>query len=410
MIKEIIGILAQEGIEFIYAPQRMAQNVFHDVEKDFPYIHLEVATNEKIAYELAFSASIVKKRSAFLTNTHSLLHALDPIMSSTYMGVLGAMVVLVLRDTEEDVTYLGPFAKIPFVVEGEEKNFPQAIGFGIYISEKFGIPVIVELDLTCLKGEIKVEKKLTEKRADPAQFVKETRRWAATPSLRYSLHVLLNEKIRKIREEFELYQGNVSKINGETGFLTYRKKAVDLFARDLSYFVLSTVYPLPSRLVSTFMEKVSEVFIISDPYSVIQFQLESYREKLRPSYEEEALQKRTYKKEEVVYGYLVLRDTLGPASSMNMAHAIKKLNPDERVLALTYEDNFFHSGLAAFINTLYNGSDYHLLILTEKREAEIINFMEALNFKNYHFIRDFDELKFYAEKKGFTVLILGGKI
>lgn len=411
MFEEIIDILLTEGIDFIYTANKGLRPLKDKIEKTSSAVHFEVATNEKIAYELAFAASIVKKRSAFLTNTHNLFEAIDPIMSSAYMGVLGAMLVIVIRDTEDDVAFLGPFSKLPVIIEENQLRLREAVSFGSYISERFEIPVLLELGMADLKNRITYkEKKSTDMKKSTAQFVKDTSRWAATPSFRYHLHVLLNEKIKKIKEEFESYSGNRCNIKGKTGFVTYRESEVSFFKDDFSTLVLSTVHPLPSRFVSNFMEKMDDVFIVSDPHSVIQFQLDSFKEKIRSCSEGRPSSRSMMKKDEVIFGYRLIRDAFGPASSMNMAHAIKKLNPEEKILALTYEDNFFHSGIPAFINTLYNDSDYHLLIITKDKEAEIINFMEALNFQNYYILREFGELERYTKQKGFTVFILKGGI
>lgn len=404
--EEIAELIIKRGVEFIYSGQKAFAAVASKIEKKFSSVHFEITTNEKIAFELAISASILKKRSAFLTNSHSVFEALDPLMSSTYMGVLGGMLIVVLRETYHDVSFLGPFAKLPIIVEGNETKFQDAISFGIYVSEKFEIPVLVELDLLNQKKRIDFEKINWEEGHKEAQFVKDIPRWAATPSFRYVLHLKLNEKIKKIREEFESYGGNVCEIKSKTGFVAYREGDLEFIKDEFSYLLLSTVYPLPNRFVSIFMENVEEVHIVSDPYSIIEFQLDSFKEKIRRSSINGAYSSRITKKEEFLYGYRVIRDTIGPSSSLNMAHGIKKLNPQEKILALTYEDNFFHSGLPAFINTLYNDSDYHLAILTKDRENEIIAFFEALHFHNYHIIRDLDELKLLKDQKGLTVFLV----
>ena len=66
-----------------------------------------------------------------------------------------------------------------------------------------------------------------------------------------------------------------------------------------------------------------------------------------------------------------MRDTLGAASSINMAHGVKVLDPAKKVLAITFEDFFFQAGMPAMVNTMYNGSSYVLLILAASREEEM---------------------------------------
>ena len=55
-----------------------------------------------------------------------------------------------------------------------------------------------------------------------AEFVKTPARWAATPKFRYELHKELNDKIEKIRTEFEGYEGNKKILKSKTGLITDR--------------------------------------------------------------------------------------------------------------------------------------------------------------------------------------------
>jgi TPP-dependent indolepyruvate ferredoxin oxidoreductase alpha subunit len=408
MIDEILELLLDAKIEFIYTTRRGPLATLKKAEKISSTFHLEFATNEKIAYELAFAASIMKKRSVFLTSPKNILEALDPVMSTAYMGVVGGMLILALRDTEEDITFLGPFSKIPFIIEGNKAKFQEAINYGIQISEKFEIPVIVELDMPNLNSQIEDERKnISGEKREGAKFVKDTSRWAATPSFRYRLHVLLNEKIKKIREEFESYPGNRCTLLSRTGFITFRSRSLELLEKDFSTLFLSTVYPLPANLVSGFVQKMEEVFVLEDPYSVIDFQL---GRRIMSLEGHKGFKGKIPKEGERLWEYEIIRDIYGPSSSMNLAHGIKKLDPKKKILALTYEDNFFHSGIPAFINTLYNDSNYHLLILTSGREDEIIRFMEGLNFRNYHVLKSIEEIRSYEKEEGFTVFILRGTL
>jgi hypothetical protein len=118
------------------------------------------------------------------------------------------------------------------------------------------------------------------------------------------------------------------------------------------------------------------------------------------------------KHEETMYGFTVVRDWLGPASSMNMAHGIKKREPDRKILAITFEDYFFHSGMAAFVNTLYNNSSYVLLVMTNdnNKEEEIKRFMEGCGFRNFFHIDSSAEIERFQNNDILTVLFCKGII
>ncbi|MCS7280117.1 MAG: hypothetical protein NZ583_00600 [Desulfobacterota bacterium] len=409
MFKDIVQLLIEEGIEFIYTSRKALPLL--EVPFCHPKVHIETVINEKVAYEFALSASIVKKRSCFITGTRELCEALDPIMSSAYMGVLGPLLIVAVRDQDHDFAFLGPFSKLPLIVEGRSEKFRDAISFGMYISEKFEIPVIVELDVLYLDKLCPISKTGSMVQTTGSfEFHKNPSRWAATPSFRYKLHKILNEKIKSIREEFENYQGNEIRLKGTTGFISYRQSALSFFFEDFSTLYLSTVHPLPLKLVSRFLEDVDEAFVLSDPHSVIEYQICDFKEKIKPFDYQNSIKKNIHGKAETIFGYEVVRDTLGPASSINMAHGIKKTNPERRILAITYEDHFFHSGIPAFINTLYNDSHYHLLILAKNRVSDLKVFMEGIGFKDYYTVEKLEDLKEYLTKDGLTVFIMEGSI
>lgn len=403
MTESLIAILEDLGFEFIYGSRRRV----HEFKSST--IHFELLEDEKVAYEHAFAVSTTGKRSCFLTDQVGILYALDPLMSSAYMGIRGSMLIIVLKDGEADLSFLGPFSKVPFIIESSAKHLYAALQFSSLLSEKYEIPVLLELNLfpfwsytPNLQRPISVERR-------KAQFEKDLSRWAATPSLRYALHKRLNEKLERIEEEFYGYERNVLKIKSEIGFISpYASDLIEI-GDDHSTLLLSTVHPVPQSLVSEFMEKMDEVYLFSERDSAIDSQILRFREKLR--YVRERYPKReNLKKEEEMLGYLVVRDTLGPSSSMNMAHGIKKCDPKKKVLAITYEDHFFHSGMQAFINTLYNDSKYHLLVCVKNREKDLISFMEGLHFEDYAVIEHLKEVENFREEDRFMVFIYRGYV
>jgi TPP-dependent indolepyruvate ferredoxin oxidoreductase alpha subunit len=176
----------------------------------------------------------------------------------------------------------------------------------------------------------------------------------------------------------------------------------------MSILYLSTVYPLPHKIVNSFMQKVDSVSIAEGPYPVIELQI-SERQKVRKR--ADSGKKRPGKeKEETMFGFKVVRDSLGPGSAINMAHGITKLDPAKRVLALTQEDLFFHSGMPAFVNTLYNNSAYVLLIMTNKKEQEIESVLKGFGFHNFRHIDNLAEIETFRRNKDLTVLFYKGII
>ncbi len=419
MYDEICRLLIDNGARLIYTANRTVGNTLDRLQGACPSFHHEVSINEKVAFELAFTGSIAAKRTACLFSTEGFYDALDPVMSSAYTGVIGGFVILCLQDTDEEIAPIGLFSKLPLIVVEDPAELAHSVEYAYYLSEKYEIPVLIQATPEGDEGrgsELKDNAK--RKTLIPAQgknakpglshFVKNTGRWAATPKFRYELHKVLNEKIEKIRDEFEQYAGNTKTDRGsETGIITYKRSLVEFYQEDTSVLTISTVYPLPVKLVHAFAADKEEVFIIEGEYPTIELQIPD-RTKIRPEHPGPGQSR--IKPDETIHGFQVVRDKLGHASSINMAHGIKKLDPARKVLAITYENHFFHSGMAAFVNTLYNNSNYVLLIMVSEREAELKALLTGFGFRNYFNIGGIAEVERFRGTDALTVLFCKGII
>jgi TPP-dependent indolepyruvate ferredoxin oxidoreductase alpha subunit len=243
-------------------------------------------------------------------------------------------------------------------------------------------------------------------------FVKDTARWAALPQFRYQLHKALNEKIDRMREEFETYAGNVQTLRGKKGLIThhaYRKEAPD---DDVSILSLGSIFPLPQRLVSSFIDLMEEVRVVEGPYGAIGLQV-----KQKGRIEGDSSPKEPVtggvgasKAREVLFGLTVVRDELGPASSINIAHGMVKSGTEGRILAVTDEESFLHSGLPAFVNTLYNGSAYLLAIKTRRGADELEHLFSGFGFNRCFRVKTAGEIEDYQGETEPTVLLYEGDL
>lgn len=410
MYDQVCRVLAENGTRLLYTANRAAGGVVKMLESEYASLRGETSLNEKIAFELALTGAYSSKRTACLFSTEGLYEALDPLMSSAYTGVIGGFVIVCVKETEEEITPLGLFSKLPLVVTESQDEFKKAIGFGYEISEKYEIPVIVQVapDVAAqTKGKSSSSIQNSEFKINNSVFNKNPGRWAATPKFRYELHRSLNEKIEKIRHEFETYEGNRKSIKSKTGVITNGHTNLDFFDEDSSLLFISTVHPLPVKLVNDFIAGMEEVFIAEGPYPAIELQIQD-RSKIVSAKVGDIPERK--KPQETMYGFDVVRDTLGPASSINMAHGIKKTEPGKKILAITFEDFFLHSGMPAFVNTLYNGSAYIILILGDKKEEEIKKILAGFGFNNVFRIDNFSEIERFKDTEDMTVLFCRGII
>ena len=190
--------------------------------------------------------------------------------------------------------------------------------------------------------------------------------------------------------------------------ITDSHSGLEFYDDDASILSLATIYPLPIKLVNEFAATMDEVYVAEDPYPAIELQIKD-RSKIVTVRMGAGFPRRT-KPAETMYGFDVVRDTLGPASSINMAHGIKKSEPSRKILAITYEDYFFHSGMPAFVNTLYNGSSYVLLVMVNDKEDQIRKVLEGFGFRNVFHIDHVSGVERYKDREDLTVLFCRGII
>ncbi len=412
MYETICRTVVKNGAQLVYVTNRALAKALSRLEADFAFLHSEACLNEKIAYELALAGSYASKRTACIFTAEGIYDALDPVMSSAYTGVLGGFVVVCLKETDEEILPLGPFSKLPVIVARSPGSLESTLGFAYGISGKYEIPVLVQVNMEGGKeGNGKGVFEDAKASAAPSlpssmsRFVKDPGRWAATPKFRYELHKKLNEKVEAIREEFETYAGNEEVRRGKTGLLTCGSRQMDIYDDDWSELKIATVFPLPRRRVDNFVRAMDQVFLSEGPYPVMRLQLESME---RIVVEPFFLPPDRKKQDETIGGFKVVRDWLGPASALNMAHGMKKSEPDEDILAVTFEEHFLNAGMPAFVNSLYNGSSYVTLLLTTAREDEIRRLLKGFGFTNCHHIGDASEIERFRQRKEPAVLFLRG--
>jgi TPP-dependent indolepyruvate ferredoxin oxidoreductase alpha subunit len=404
MYEQICRLILEQGVRLVYATNRSVGETLKKLEAEYPFCDTQVSLNEKIAYELALTGSWVSKRTACIFSTVGLYDALDPVMSSAYTGVEGGFVIVCVRETEEEVTPVGPFSKLPLIVADDRGDFARALSYGYEISEKYHIPLILQVSP---EGKWDSDVQNSEPRAQNSTFRKEPGRWAATPKFRYQLHKVLNEKVEQIRRDFESYEGNVIEKKGATGLIMGRRSDQEFYDDDASTLRLGTVHPLPREAVKGFVNEMDEVYVAEGAYPVIELQIED-RRKVRVEDFRGMGRKRRHA--ESMYGFTVVRDWLGPSSSLNMAHGMKKMEPDKKILAITFETFFLHSGMPALVNTLYNASSCVILILVRDKEDEIRRLMAGFGFRNCFSIGSAGEIARFRDSSELTVLFFRGMI
>lgn len=436
-------------------------------------IYTEWSSNEKVALEMAVGAAYSGAKALVTMKQVGLNVASDPLMSLSYIGVKGALVLLVADDpgphssqTEQDTRAFGHFANIPVLDPATPQEAYELTKLAFELSHEFEIPVILRTTtrVSHSSGDVKVAV------AEPAPveavgegFVKD-RRWTIFPRLTAERHPWLESVQEQLSERFSGLSFNSVSGSGKIGIIAsgvsalYVKEAVETvrgFEELFTLFRVGTVYPFPEKAALSFLKGIDQLIVAEelDPYleeQVLQLigrahlpvdvygkkngffpvsgeynvdlvinsinrALEAFgeslrlthtlptisREKLPPlpvraptlcagcmhrtvfyAFKQAAKQLKKEAQTDTIFSGDIGCYTLGNAYPLNMvdtclcmgagvsiAGGLYRTNPKTKNVAFIGDSTFFHSGVPAVINAVYNGADITLAVLDNRTTA-----------------------------------------
>ncbi|RXA17422.1 indolepyruvate ferredoxin oxidoreductase subunit alpha [Methanosarcina sp. MSH10X1] len=436
-------------------------------------IYTEWSSNEKVALETAVGAAYSGAKALVTMKQVGLNVASDPLMSLSYIGVKGALVLLVADDpgphssqTEQDTRAFGHFANIPVLDPATPQEAYEMTKLAFELSHEFEIPVILRTTTRVSHSCGDVEVAVAE--PEPVEavgegFVKD-RRWTIFPRLTAERHPWLEGVQEQLSERFSELPFNSVSGTGKIGIIAsgvsalYVKEAMESvrYSEELfTLFTVGTVYPFPEKAALSFLKEIDRLIVAEelDPYleeqvlqligkahlpvdvygkkngffpvggeynvnlvtDGINLALSAFGESLRLSSAVPAISKeklpplpvraptlcagcmhrtvfyafkqaaKQLKKEtqaDTIFSGDIGCYTLGNAYPLNMvdtclcmgagvsiAGGLSRTNPQAKQVAFIGDSTFFHSGIPAVVNAVYNGADITLAVLDNRTTA-----------------------------------------
>jgi len=267
----------EEGLGFAASyPGTPATEILEYLSR-FPEVNTQWSVNEKVAYEVALAASIAGARSLYASKHVGLNVAMDPLMTSAYVGVGGGFVVVSADDpqihssqNEQDNRLLARVAKIPLLEPSSPGEAYQFVKRAFAISEKFDTPVMVRLTTRIAHTK---ENVLTGPRKEfiRKEFKINIPKYVMVPKNAFQKHIELEKKVLKLKAYSERSALNKIEINDKKiGFIA--SGVSYLYCRETypeaSFLKLGMTFPFPSELAREFARKVKKIFVIEElePY------------------------------------------------------------------------------------------------------------------------------------------------
>ncbi len=387
----------------------------------FPEVDCQWSVNEKVAYEVSYSAAMGGVRALFSAKHVGLNVAMDALMTSAYTGVNAGFVAVSADDpgmhssqNEQDNRLMARMAGIPVLEPCSPAEAKEMTGAAFGISEEFDVPVM--LRLTTRVAHSKENVRLCVRRnVPPRPFVPDIPKYVMVPGNARKRHADLLRRLALLkrfseRSVFNRIERGKSSLGIVASGVSY------LYARemfpDASFLRLGMAYPFPSEKAARFAASVRDVLVVEELEPFLEDELRkagikcrgktaSFRcGELRPEYiplifkgEDRPAEKKTVRPPVMCAGcphrgvfWLLKKMKLNVAgdigcyslgaspplaslhtcvcmgSGVTFLEGLRK-SAGRNTVAVIGDSTFVHSGITGLINMAYNRSAGTLLIL-----------------------------------------------
>jgi indolepyruvate ferredoxin oxidoreductase, alpha subunit len=248
--------------------------------RDFDF-YAEWSVNEKVALEAAAGAAYAGARCLVAMKQVGLNVASDPLMSLAYIGVKGALVLVVADDpgphssqTEQDTRSFAKFAKLPVFDPASPEEALAMTKEAFELSQHYQMPVFIRPTTRVCHatagieyGEVQINR--------PEGFVKDSK-WVIFPRLSYLRHQWLEQQQLKLAVEFSSSRWNAIKSGNRIGIAAsgvaylYVMEAVARLGVNPTILKIGTPYPAPQEKINEFLAVVDEVIVIEELDPVVE--------------------------------------------------------------------------------------------------------------------------------------------
>ena len=259
-------------------PGTPSTEIMETLGKEYKEIYAEWSPNEKVALEVAIGASLAGARAMSSMKHVGVNVAADPLMTLSYVGVNGGLVLVSCDDpelyssqNEQDNRHYARFAKIPMFEPSDSQEAKDFMKLGFEVSEKFDTPVMLRgvTRISHSKGIVELKDPVTP--PVKLEVRKQTAKYTMLPAYARVKHGVVEERLLKLKEFAETFPGNRMELNDRdigiiTAGISYQY-AKEVFPK-YSYLKLGMVWPLPRNLIAEFFKKVKKVIVIEelDPF------------------------------------------------------------------------------------------------------------------------------------------------
>ena len=256
--------------------------------------YFQYSINEKVAYEIAYGASLSGLRSSVFMKHVGLNVASDPFVTSVYTGIGGGMIVMVADDpsmfssqNEQDSRRYADLAHAPMIEPSTPQECKDFVRYAFEVSEKYSVPVLYRTSTRVSHMRASVELGEIRNAVRVHNDVKEMR--GNTTSLPSNARRLKSELLHKmsslgVDQDFSSLNRIEKYGNTRTGIITsgssYNQVVDAVFSMgiDMNVLKLGLTNPIPQEITEKFLKENDQILVVEelDPY--LETKIRAYRD------------------------------------------------------------------------------------------------------------------------------------
>jgi len=247
-------------------------------------LYAEWSPNEKVALEAAAGASVAGARTLVTMKLVGLNVAADPLMTLSYIGVKGGMVVVVADDpgqdssqTEQDTRHYARLAKVPCLEPADAAEARDFTVRAFELSEKWRCPVILRTT-TCVAHSRALVEEREPRGRNAVRFEPDMKQFVPLPVFGRVLRRKVEERLdAQAAEAAESDLNRVMRRGSGLGIVSHGVAALhaaEIFP-DASVLKIGWGWPFPDALLRSFAASVGRLLVIEEGDPILEEHMRS---------------------------------------------------------------------------------------------------------------------------------------
>ena len=248
-------------------------------------VYCEWSPNEKVALEVAAGASLAGARCIVTMKHVGLNVAADPLMTLSYTGTVGGLVLCVADDpgmhssqNEQDTRHFARFAKVPVLEPADSADASEFMKLALDVSERHRTPVILRTTTRVSHSRGMVETGDRVPSGKPIGFQKCPERFVPIPLWGRGMRVEVEKRHAALRAEAEKTAANRIEW-GDRSLGIVAEGIAYQYVRELlpdaSVLKIGWAWPFPDALLREFAGGVKELLVAEELDDIMEEHLRS---------------------------------------------------------------------------------------------------------------------------------------